>query len=531
MLLKIVIKMADFTLKQLQNFKIVILSFSVLFLSCTEDDVVTPITDAYVNILTPFEFESIVPGDDINFRAEVVADADINYQNLIATWISDKDGVLYENQLTENGFSSFTTNALSSNIHNISVNVKNEADSTLVDAIEIYNVLKLNPIEKDGSSLNISWSVSGDVEFESFVLYRSMFDEGILNQEPIFTTEDINQTSFEDNEALLGERHYYRVVLNTTSSQVVASNVESSTAGIFFRTNYPLGKIVYDQQRQKAYALVKSESIFDSNDTGWGLLFIDLTNFRAEKRILENIRFSDLDLGPNGNYLYLASRGNAVRKINLDTQSLEQTYVLQSPAHKIEVGNNNRLYYHITPPSSGSTEFRIYDLATGTDIPYQDTMTAAYRRFRHGDFEIDETETIFHGGSNSSNSRLSKLTTTNDVFSLVDQLGSNDYMKDILILNNDILYWNHLMLDKNLNIIGSFQNEFGDINTSDISPNGNYALIWNKIYQTQNQSLYKEIPAIFTGGGFVGDNKVIIFNNENPVTNTFKSTVVLFEIE
>jgi hypothetical protein len=158
-------------------------------------------------------------------------------------------------------------------------------------------------------------------------------------------------------------------------------------------------------------------------------------------------------------------------------------------------------------------------------------MTAAYRRFRHGDFEIDETETIFHGGSNSSNSRLSKLTTTNDVFSLVGQWGSNDYMKDILILNNDILYWNHLMLDKNLNIIGSFQNEFGDINTSDISPNGNYALIWNKIYQTQNQSLYKEIPAIFTGGGFVGDNKVIIFNNENPVTNTFKSTVVLFEIE
>ncbi len=409
----------------------------LFFSSCTEDDVVTPVTGAYVNILTPFENESFIPDSDINFRAEIVTDNDIKYENLIATWTSDKDGVIYENKLSDDGFSAFTTNNLSYDIHKITVSVKNEADSILTDAIELYNVIKLNPIEKDESKLNISWTVAGEVDFESFTLYRSLFNEGILNQEPVFTTEDITQTNYVDSEALLGKRHYYRLVLNTVSSQTIASNIETSTAGNFFRTNYPLGKIVYDEQRQKAYALVTSDSQFDSNDTGWGLLFIDLNNFSVEKRILDFFRFTDLDIGPDGNYLYLANRGNNVRKIDLNTQTFEQSYNLQRPAHRIEVGQTNRLFYHITPPSSGSTEFRVYDLSTLTDIPYQDTMTDAFRRFSHGDFEIDEFNTIFHGGSNSSDSKISKITSANDIFSLDDQWGSNDYMKDRIILNNE----------------------------------------------------------------------------------------------
>lgn len=65
--------------------------------SCSEDEGVTPVTNAYVNIITPFEFESIIPDDAISFRAEVVSDNDINYENLTATWTSDKDGLLFEN--------------------------------------------------------------------------------------------------------------------------------------------------------------------------------------------------------------------------------------------------------------------------------------------------------------------------------------------------------------------------------------------------------------------------------------------------
>ncbi len=502
----------------------------LLFCSCSEDDVITPISDAYVNIVTPYEYESKIPDSDIQFRAEVVSSDDINYENLTATWTSDKDGILYENQLSSDGFSNFSSSNLSHNIHNIRVSVKNEADSTLVDDIELYNVLKLNSLEKKENSLNISWTVSGDVDFESFTLYRSLFDEGILNQDPIIVIDDINQTSYEDVEALLGKRHHYRVVLKTNSSQTIASNIESSFVGTFFRTDYPLSKIVYDAQRQKAYALVNTESIFDDNDTGFGLLFIDLVNFRVEKRILDNLRFSDLDIGPNGNYLYVAN-GNAVRKINLDSQTPEQIYFLNSPAHKIEVGNNDRLYYHITPPSSGSTEFRMYDLANATDIPYGDTMTDAERGFRHGDFEIDPTNTIFHGESNSIGSRLSKLSTTNDIFSLEDQWDSNKLQRPRLIYNNGLLYWNHFKLDTNLNVLGTFEDEYGDIDVYDVSPNGIYVLARLNLFYSQNESIYKRIPAQFDNGFFVGNDKVLIYDNENPISNEYNSTVILYDFE
>jgi hypothetical protein len=512
--------------------------FIVLLYSCEKNDEetekiqITSFDGVEVQIQNPLNFANTFPGETLNFKGIVTTnDSSVVYTNLRANWISDKDGLIFQGTVNQKGETFFSTLTLSKNIHEIKLNIVNEVDSIISDSIKIYNAIKLLKIQKTNNSSTIKWCSVKDSNFESFELYRSRFKSNIFQDSPIYVTNNIQDTTFVDTTAILGEKHFYKVILNRTSQtpDKFESNIDSIQTGKFIKTNYPILKVIPDKKGNYAYGIVNTESIYNDNKTGYGLIFIDLINLSVNKRILEYIRFSDLDLGPSGNYLYLSARGNVIYKINLSTKDVETTSLLSGRAHKIEVGNNGKLYYHITPPTSGSTEFRIYDLDNGTDVPYNTTIPDAYSSFSHGDFEIDENNIIYHGESNSSRSTLSKIGTTNDSFSLIDQWNSGNYQSAKIVLNNNKLYWNHYLLDLDLNLLGTFQNNYGNTDIQDVSPNGNNVLGRRNLFKSSDQSIIKEIPTYFESGIFVNDSRILIYKSDNPMHEQYESTIYLYD--
>lgn len=484
-----------------------------------------------VEIIKPVNFESVVPDKDVYFNGIVNPESSSDLTNLKANWISDKDGLIFEENINQEGETSFSTSELSKNIHHIKLNIINEVDSIISDSIEIYNAIKLLPIEKTNNSSIITWCSMQDSNSQSFELYRSRFKSSILQEDPIYVTNNIQDTTFIDTTSILGEKHFYKVFLNRTSlsPQRIESNFDSIIPGKFIKTNYPLLKVIPDETRNYAYGIVNTNSVYDDNESGYGLVFVNLNDLQIETRILQNIKFSDLDIGTNGNYLYACSRSNIIHKINLSTNTLESTFALSNSAHKIEVGTNGKLYYHITPPTSGSTEFRIFDLENSSNIPYDTTISDAYSSFSHGDFEIDQNNILYHGESNSSGSNLSKIGTINNSFSLIDQWNSNNYQSARIVLNNNKLYWNHYLLDLDLNVLGTFQNNYGNTDIQDVSPNGNYALGWRNLFKSNDQSILKEIPAYFDSGIFINDTQILIYKNDNPIYQQYESTIYLYD--
>ena len=505
---------------------IIFLSF-ILNISCEEDkSFVTPLENKEIRIETPNGFESFEPDSEISFKGTLFSETDVDFSRLKFTWSSDKDGVFFEGNLNSEGISTITDNSLSPNIHNISFTVINENDSIISDQIEIYKVLKLLPIQKTNNSLVISWENADIEDFESFEVYRSSFSDINTNNELVFSSDNINTNTFIDSTARLGKRHYYKVFAKRNNSiALIESNVETVMAGDFLRTNFPISKLIYDDSRQLIYGIVDTdESDYDGDK---GLVVINPVNKTIVDRLFVNLRFFDIEIDPNYNYLY-ASNGGAIRKINLENYDSSSLLTLFQPARNIEVSSNGNLYYHIF---GNSTQLRIYDLINNVNVPYQSTISYAQSHLYRGDFVLDNNNTIYHGESLNTGCDLNKISTTNNVFSLIKNKNTSQFMRAKIILKNNKLYWNHLLLDLDFNIIATFQNEFGESFIHDVSPNGVLALGRSNIFITDNQDILERIPALYDGGIFTSESKVVLYKSEIQESNDIETTIIFYDID
>lgn len=511
---------------------LILLSITLFSCNQSEEMVLTDISSLTVKIISPINKKAFSPNSQIEFKGKISSPDIKDFSVLKAIWVSDVSGNLNESTIDENGETKFSIPKLSKNIHYIRLNVYNEIDEIVYDEIVVYNSLWLYPTIDKKNTSSISWSKAEDPNFDSYDIYRSLNKNKITNREDelIYSTSDINDTTFIDEKAYLASKYYYRVFLkrNTKSPVYVGTNIDSITLGNFKKLDYPISKIIRDPNRNYAYGIINIDNIYSSNASGYGLVFINTDNKQVE-RILTNYRFTDLDIDTSGNYLYLCSRSNVIRKINLNTRQLESSFFLSRSAHKIEVGSNNKLYYHITPPSSGSTEFRIYDLTNNIDIPYKTTISDAYSSFSHGDFELDSNQNIYHGESNTSSAFLTKIGTTNDTFSIVKQINNGSYQRDLITLNNNKIYWNNYLFDSNLKGIGVFEDEANEIDIETVSPNGNLALGWARLFDTNNFIIIKKIAVIYDIATFTKDNQILFVNNEDKDSNVNISTLFFYD--
>lgn len=515
-----------------------------LFVSCqdnNDDDVneenqtltVATIDDLTLIITDPSNQEHVIPDWNVFFKGVITVDSLMTLPNLTAKWYSNKDGLLYEGPVSPEGTTYFDTNELSKNIHKIRLDILDDAQNVISDDIEIYNALKLLPIEKNNYSNIIEWCTFQDSEFESFELYRTESPHQMFQNLPIYTTNNIDDTSFIDTSIQLGRKYHYQVLMkrSAASPSQFESNRDSIVSGHFIDVNYPISQVLTDPTRNYTYAIANTNGIYSSNSTGYGIAFINTDNLEVEQRILQDVRFSDLEIDPTGNYLYAAARSNVVYKINLNSQVLESTINLSFSAHKIEIGNNGVLYYHLTPPSSGSTQFRMYDLNSDSNIPYVANMPDSFQNFSHGDFTIDNSNVLYHGESNISSSRLSKLATTNNEFSLPDQYDSNQHMGPGIFFKDNKLYWNHFLLDLDLNVLGTFQNANGNTHIQGVSPNGDFILGSNNVFNSGDQTIFKEVPAYYQDGTFRTDEQILIYLTQSGNTEQYTTRIFLYDFQ
>nr|WP_299340192.1 hypothetical protein [Allomuricauda sp.] len=429
----------------------------------------------------------------------------LNTNDIQITWRSSIDGILFEGNPNDT-FQSEIEETLTKGIHTIflEASIPNE-DLTAKDSIILSNNLKLTALNT-GKSVKLNWTQYEGNDFVSYKVYSEEFD-------PIVEINNINTLEYDvTSYSSLVEDKKYQIIVETNGNynHVMGSNIESMHPGIFIDFSYYIHKIIKDPSIPKLYALVGNKR-YDSDV--YGLLIIDINSETIEvnSHILQNEFFADLDISPNGQYLFLCQENvDKITKLDLDTLEAT-TFAINTGGwgiHKIEVGNNNVLYCHRNPPSSGSTQFWIYNGNTGSLI------NGPTSRLSHGDIELDNTtNTLYAGESNTSNGRMYKFNVDGASINLDSNFPilSNgiSYPSAFILLSDDNqnIFWENYQLDLDLNVIRTF-----NTNVKACSPNNNYLADFDNVYNYSDLSVVCEYPE-FPEGTFVSPK--ITFSDDN----------------
>lgn len=451
--------------------------------------------------------------------------------NFIVKWKSDIDGALYEGKPNKNLESEITIN-LSKGLHKILFEVYT-SDKKIIkkDSIVISNIIKLDAVNDTGRSTKLNWTKYEGNDFTSYLIYGEDFK---------FITEinDINTLTYEilETKSLIKEQKY-QIIVKTTKSYdgIMGSNIVSKVSGIFIKFPYYVPKIIKDDQRSKIYAIVAPRFKSDKTDK-YGLLIIDTKTFTIESHILTNDRFSDLDISPDSRFLYLTQNYvEKLTKIDLNTMSVVNFTTTTNGwgFHKIEAGNNNVLFCHVTPPTSGSTGIASLDGTNGNQI------STSYYGYSHGDIEFNSKNgKLYMGESNTSSGVIYCNTYINQDLKIENPYPFFPYpvmFPDPFILisdDNNSVFWENYQLGINLQINKTF-------NTKIIacSPNNLYLSDIEKIYDYNKFSVIFNYPPFPSNDNtktilFIDDNTIITskayqpnFVNEPAITYFFKMKI------
>jgi hypothetical protein len=489
---------------------LIILVLTTLY-SCSEEEPIpsTTIDSFYVSILSPNDKESISTTQ--RFSGTIYSDSlPESYRNLKVIWRSDRDGILFEHNLDSTQQSNFETKNLSNNIHIISLELQNEIGSIIKDEITIYNVINLKLLEENETFSTISWNTVDNQSFQSFELYRSSNRNNLYEDQPIYSSSNKLDTLYTDSSALINQRYYYQVSVKFDDGEIISSNILQVRHGQFIDVSFPILKMSSDYSRSMMYGIVAPKNLSQELDDGYGLIALDIKNLEIKYRILKNERFVDIAISPDGDYLYAATT-NRIYKIYLVDFSILSSFSGTKSIRGIEIGSNNRLYYHIDAGRycSCSSEFRIIDLENETELPYL-SESPAYQNYYRGEFTINPTNNDIYHGNTLSSPTITRFSTVNDIFSNRLSKGGWGFLTSQIYYRNEHVFWHHLLLDSDLNILGSFKKNGNEITIIDVSELGNLALGNGSIYTTVNQSIIKNIPAYFELGKFISDEQLIL---------------------
>ena len=450
------------------------------------------------------------PSDPKIFKGVVFLSTDslnISYNDLIIKWESNLDGLLFEGKLNSKRESEITT-TLSPGLHKITFAAYWNSDLIEKDSIIISNVMQLKILKETGRSVKLNWSKYEGKGFLSYLIYAE-------DKQPIAEIQDVNTVSFECEEhtSLIDDKRYQVIIKTENSSDnVQGSNIVTEKSGIFIEVPYHVAKIIKDPYRSKIYAtVVPMDKIY--GQTTNGLLFIDIKNFQVESQILTDKQFSDLDISPDGNFLYLTQRYvDNIMRIDLRDKSVFsfKTDSYGWGFHKIEAGNDNLLYCHRTPPTSGSSDMFVFNAITGEEL-YRDNQI-----YRHGDLEYNNLHNrLYKDNTNTTCGDINSLIFQDNSLSRVNKYplvyDCIDLPYPYIFISDDFehVFWENFQFDYDLNLVRSF-------NTRMIacSPTNRYLSDLNKIYNFDDLSVKIEYPPFPKNEStptvlFIDDNTII----------------------
>lgn len=513
--------------------KLLLAIFFITLYSCSNDEsnnIENPQITLSTSILNPLKnrdysyhnngingvFED--PSTQKNLKGKIVLsnNSTLSNNDLIVKWKSNIDGQLYEGNPNTNLESEISVN-LSKGLHKILFEVYSNNILIEKDSVYISNVIKLEGIAETGRSVKLEWSKYEGNDFVSYLIYGENF-------QPITEINDINTLEFEYFETIsMVEKRNYQIVVktsNSTNNLVNGSNIISLKSGVYIETPYYITKIVNDENNGKIYGIISPRN---SSGTA-GLLVFDNENLNLITHVLQTKTFSDLDISPDGQFLFLTQKYvEELTKINLNSMSIEtfSTSTNNWGFHKIEVGNNNLLYCHRTPPTSGSTAIHILNSQNGNEL------AVSYYGYLHGDLEFNPVNgSLYHSESNISDGRITKNSFINGSLIIESNYPANNvfgvsYPYPHLFLSNDknSLFWENFQFDVNLNVIRQFNTKM-----ISCSPNNLYLSDLEKVYDYTNLNILFSYPPFP-----VNDNiRSLLFINNNTIitSKAYRSSII-----
>lgn len=438
---------------------------------------------------------------DISFDENI----EISPQDFTVTWKSDIDGILFQGN-PNSDLESEISPTLSKGSHKIWIESSylGNPDFTVKDSITISNTIALST-DKTGRSVILNWTPYQGAGFESYLVYNEDF-------EPIAEIKAIAQTSLEYfTPSSFSEPSEYQIIVKTNlnAPHPLGSNFSYKEPGIFFKVPYFIRKMVKDPLRDRVYAIANPIDNSTEYDK-YGILVINSETFEIIDHILGDNKYADMDINQDGRFLFLCQEDDSekITKLNLNTFSFEYfpTDTRDWGLHKIEVGDNNVLFCHRDPPTSGDTQFWIYDGNTGALL--RDRTGSS----RHGDIEFNKTnQRLYAAHSNSTGARFYKHSVIDNVISNVSDSGVVEFFPDPYVLLSDddqYVFWEENRYDANF-----FPKQSYPTNIKSCSPNNLLVAGINNVYKFNDASTVATFPEFprseFTSMLFIDDNTLI----------------------
>jgi YVTN family beta-propeller protein len=185
----------------------------------------------------------------------------------------------------------------------------------------------LDPLTKDGSGINLSWSTTSGATFSSYRVYSAQASSAF---QVINIINDPATTAYRDTTPRLGVAYSYRIGAVTSTGQEVSSNVQTITAGVFIEVNSQVAKMKVDPQRPYLYAV---DSVNNS------LHFVNLTTNTVESTIFVGSSPEDLDINQDGSKLFVANFGSTnIGVVDLSTRTMTGNLLVNTA---VDIWNGN----------------------------------------------------------------------------------------------------------------------------------------------------------------------------------------------
>lgn len=304
-----------------------------------------------VSFISPLNGTEHDLGFPINFQAVVNDDGD-PLQTLAIELRSSIDGVISTPQPNSAGSIQASTSSLSEGEHQIQI-IATDSDGNVGSATinitvrDLPNSVLLEALENTNTGFTLNWSVYTEINFDRYVVYRSNNQSG--NFSTIATINDINTTSYSDENLTDGNTYYYRIGVKLTTNEEPLSNIQGNlfqSPSIFIPNQ--IERMKADPNRPFLYALDRINN---------SLMFISTESLSITKTLFVGSAPTDLYISLDGFQLFIANFGSTqITVVNLALQEIDYDFFVNT-----NVGNWDGNPYRIAPLSNNKLAFTSED--------------------------------------------------------------------------------------------------------------------------------------------------------------------------
>lgn len=454
-----------------------------------------------------------IPADPKTFKGiiTVTEGFTVSHNSLTVRWRSDIEGELFAAHPDENFESTFTT-PLSKGLHKIYMEVYLGNNTQLVqkDSIMVSNVIKLEAAPRLGRIMRLNWTKYEGSNFVSYLVYHDDFT-------PVAEITDINTLQYDLAEThTLGDAHPYQIVVKTDNpnwtNETMGSNIVSKITGDFLTIPYYIRKMVKDPIRPRLYAICSPRDLDEVADK-YGVIIINTNSFTIEDHILINYRCTDVDVSPDGQYMYLTQRHvDNILRVNLNTYSYGSitTHTSGYGFDDVEAGNNNLLYAN---PYNSTSPGQMINALTWVYTVAQSSLSV-------GEMAYNPMNDILYMAGNTSSSNLYKMNATNwasgnylTLTQFPQYPGGVGYPYPKLIISDDgnHIFWDKYQLDSNFTV----ERQFSDsVFIHGCSPSNQFICDWGKVYDFNTMNTVLTLPSF---GNYEFYDTDFYFTDENTI--------------